>query len=208
MTSDPATPGPEEILDWLEGRSDPERAQAIEAALAQPGSPARTFAEWAREFYRLSVQLPLIEPPPVVRQRLRRMHAVRSGRGRPTKRLVARLDIDSREPDALVAVRGPLLDTPTRVQLAFTTDVANVVLDIAPEAAGRVTLRGQVLPRRAMPTAFHAAAHGPSGPVTSRDGDDLGSFTLANVGVDTELVVLTNDEVWIELPLVPTPPPT
>jgi hypothetical protein len=194
-------PTAEEILDWMEGRLDPVRAAQVEEAVARPGSIAHEFAEWAREFHRLAGATPLIPPPPLVGQRLRRMYAAWAGRVRTTARLVARLDVDSREPDALVAVRGPLLDPTTRVQLTFTCEAADVVLDVAPAGPDAVTIRGQVMPRRPTPSAFQATATGPSRTVSTIDGDDLGSFRLERVPVDTELLVLTNDELLIDVPL-------
>ena len=206
MTHEPSSNevSSEEVLDWLEGRLDPGRAGAVEAALAEPGSAARAFAEWAQEFHLLSAELPLVAPPPVLSQRLRHLYLLRSGRGRPAIRVVARLDVDSRHPDPLVAVRGPLLDADARIQLTFTSEAADVVLDVAPPRPAGVTLRGQVLPRRPMPAAFQATAHGPSGSVSTIEGDAFGSFTLEQVPVDAEVVVLSNDELTIELPLSST----
>ncbi len=208
MSGERFVPTPEQILDWLEGRLSPEAARAVEAEASRPGSPAARFADWARDFGRLRGQLPLAEPPPLVSQRLRRLHAVQRGRVGASRRLVARLDIDSRQPDAMVALRGPLLEASSRIQLTFTTEAADVVLDVAPAGPGTVDLRGQVLPRRPMPPAFEATASGPSGSIGTIDGDELGSFVLEQVPVDTEIIVLTNDEVRIEVPLSTSPPST
>ncbi len=101
----------------------------------------------------------------------------------------------------MVAVRSPVLDAGERVQLSFVSPVADVVLDIAPTGPDRVTLRGQVLPRRPMPGAFQAVAHGPRGSVSTIEGDELGGFTLEDVPTDAEIVVLSNDELTIEVPL-------
>ncbi len=201
-------PGSEEILDWLEGRLTPERARAVESAVARPGSTAAAFAAWAREFHRLSGALPLPTPPPVLRQRLRQLYLSRLGRAGASTRQVARLEVDSRRRDPMVALRGPLLDAETRMQLSFSTTDADVVLDVAPSGHAVVTLRGQVLPRRPMASAFQAEAHGPSGVVSTVDGDELGSFTLEDVPVDTESVVLFNGELSIELPLSAASRPT
>lgn len=207
MTGELPEPSSEQILDWLDGRLPPEQVGAVEAAVARDGSQAQRFSAWAQEFRRLAGELPLAAPPPVVSQRLRRLHAMRSGRGRPTTRQLARLDVDSRQPDALVAVRGPLLEATSRIQLAFTTEVADVVLDVTPDGLGTVGLRGQVLSRRGTPSAFEVTASGPSGTVRTIEGDDLGSFVLEHVPVDTELIVLTNDDVSIEVPMSAADPP-
>lgn len=208
MSDDPLEPSAELILDWLEGRLPPAEAAAVERAVARPGSAAQRFAAWAEQFHRLAGELPLVDPPPVIAQRLRRLHAQSRGRTRATARLLARLDVDSRLPDAMVAVRGPFLEVTSRVQLTFTTDAADVVLDIAPAGSGTVDLRGQVLARQQMPSAFEATASGPSGSISTIEGDDQGSFVLQRVPVDADLIVVTNGEITIEIPLFPVGQPT
>jgi hypothetical protein len=108
--------------------------------------------------------------------------------------------------DDLVRVRGPA-SVGERIQLVFHTEDAEVVLDVTPEgppgddsgAVPTVTVRGQVLPSRPTPPVFEATAQGPSGTLSTILGDDLGCFELAGVPIDTEHLVLTNDELVIEI---------
>jgi len=202
MSDDAARdPTPEEVLDWLEGRLTADRAAAVLAAIERSGSDARDFAEWAASFRRYAALLPLVAPPPLVSQRLRRMYAARLTHPRPVVQLLAVLEVDSRQPDSLVSVRAPVDRDSGRVQLAYRAGATSIVVDIMPAQGGTVTLRGQVLAAGDTLPSFQVTAQGPSGSVTSISGDDLGGFVLEEVPDDSELLLLTNDELLIEVPI-------
>jgi hypothetical protein len=88
-------------------------------------------------------------------------------------------------------------DTGT-AHLAYTTDRADLVLDITRSGAGRVRIEGQVLPTAQMePPVFEAAAIGPYGIIRTVDGDELGRFTLPSVGEEATELQVTNGDLTI-----------
>jgi hypothetical protein len=86
VSIDPARPGFRALLDWLEGRLDADRAERVAAQVAEADERILRTVDWLRGFLIAARELPLEEPPPIVRQRLKqhfarwsRGHARRSG---------------------------------------------------------------------------------------------------------------------------------
>lgn len=191
------------LLDWIEGRLDASSAARVDAAVAA-GDPATiATVDWLRDFARLARSMPLHDPPPIVRQHLRR-HFRRESRSRPDPayepvRLVATPLFDSRRDLALAGMRG--VDEPGEVvHLAFSTDQADLVLDVTPQGPHEVSIEGQVLLADVGEArVFEATAVGPAGLIRTVDGDELGRFWLAAVPVDTTELRVTNGEVMSTL---------
>jgi hypothetical protein len=196
------TPTHAEILDWQEGRLDADRIGEVLSVMDSGGSEAREFADWMASFRRDAEALPLVAPPPLVSQRLRRMYGNRLKGERPIVHLFATLEIDSRQSDSMVSVRAPMTRNPGRVQLAYRAGATSIIVDLVRTEQGAVTLRGQVLAAGGTPPVFQVTARGPSGSSTSISADDLGGFVLESLPDDTELLLLTNDELLIEVPLL------
>lgn len=84
MSFDPSRPGFRALLDWLEGRLDAERTERVAAQVTAADERILRTVDWLRGFLTTAHELPLEEPPPIVRQRLRR-HFAHWSRGRATR---------------------------------------------------------------------------------------------------------------------------
>jgi hypothetical protein len=140
---------------------------------------------------RENAALALIDPPPMLKQRLRRL--IRAG-GSP---LEASLDLvaDSRTvyPDS--GVGGPATGELTRYQLMYHCAQLDLVLDVAEIDAETIDLSGQVLARPGLLPVFEATVHWQGGMRRGRLDDDLGGFALLGVPLTASLLTVTNDDV-------------
>lgn len=192
-----ARPDFAELLDLVDGRLDPASA-ARTRELARGDSEATASLRWIAGFVESTRAMPLHQPPPIVRQGLQNYFArwsrARATLDRPRLEFPASLLFDSRLDLATVGVRGAD-DTEGIVHLAYTTDRADLVLDVRPLGAGLVQLDGQVLlTQPSTAPIFEATALGPQGALRTVDGDALGNFSLTGVPVDvTELRVSNGD---------------
>ena len=144
----PAGPSFGTLLDWLEGRLDATEASQVSGSVAEGDSRTQAAVQWLQGFLVTARAFPAPEPPPIIRQNLRQ-HFVRWSKARaalrPDPHLVdATLLFDSRQDLALAGVRGG--DEPEDAyHLAFTSDVADLVVDVRRIGDGQVCLDGQVL---------------------------------------------------------------
>lgn len=201
-----SAPGPSlpDILDWLEGRLDPQRRREVGTAIAAAeAADDRTTVElvaWLRRFREDAGQLPLVAPPPMLAQRLRAIPRTRAGR--VTVRVEARPTLDTRPSARPAGVRGAPqgMDT-VRFQLGFAAPQAAVIIDVLPDDGGTVTLRGQVIPTLDTPRVFTATVSGPSGAVHTERGDLTGGFRLERVPLDVQRLMVSNDELEVSMSL-------
>jgi hypothetical protein len=171
------------VLDWVEGRLDPAvAARVAEAAVHDPR--VREIVAWLRNFHRAAAAIPLVDPPPIVGQRLRqyfrRWARAREELAREPVEVVARMLFDSRQDVALVDLRAADSEADVDIaHLAFTSDPADVVLDVRRLGPGRVRIEGQVLPADGVDRAYAVEATGPRmTAVRSVSGDRHGRFQL------------------------------
>lgn len=184
MTEPEASPDFATVLDWVEGRLDGSAA-AVVAKAAVHDRRVREIVTWLRSFHASAAALPLVEPPPIVGQRFRqyfiRWSRARVELTREPVEVVARMLFDSRQDVALVDLRSAD-DVDELAHLAFTSDVADVVLDVRRLGPGRVRIEGQVLPADGVDRAFGVEATGQRmTPVHSASGDARGRFRLAEL---------------------------
>jgi hypothetical protein len=173
------------LLDWLEGRLDPATAEQVAAHVAEADERTRRTVDWLRGFLATARALPLHEPPPVVRQSLNQYFArwsrARAELHRAPRELHAQLLFDSRQDLALTGVRaGPGDDDVAH--LVYTSEEGDLLIDMYPLERGMVRLDGQVLlgqPREA--PIFEASVAGAGFSVRTKDGDELGRFSLRDV---------------------------
>jgi len=78
------------LLDWLEGRLDADRAERVTAQVAEADERTLRTVDWLRGFLTTAHELPLEEPPPIVRLRLKQYFARWSGAVNQTAGSVAR----------------------------------------------------------------------------------------------------------------------
>lgn len=203
-----------EIADWVEGRL-PEPAAAAVAARVATDPALRADAAFVASVRGAGADLPLVEPPALVRQRLRQQYRGWVARQQPRTasvlELVATLVLDSRHQRLDLATRrlprgradGDV------VHLVWRTDRAEVVVDVRPDGDGHVRLDGQVLlVHESTETVFEAEVTGPETHRVALDGDVFGRFRI-RVPRESSLLRVTNGELAIlaELDLVGTSPP-
>lgn len=193
------------IVDWVEGRLDPTTAVGVSEAVTAGDHQTVAAVEWLREFHQLARAMPLHQPPPIIRQNLSRYFArwskARATLDQPRLELNASLLFDSRLDLAPVGVRGPA-DSDECVHLAYTTDRADLVLDVSRVGGGDVRLDGQVLlTDRAQAPIFEAVVTSPSGTKRTVDGDALGQFCLVGVPEDATQLRVTNGDLAITVAL-------
>jgi hypothetical protein len=172
------------VLDWVEGRLDAGTAARVaDAAVHDPR--VREIVAWLRGFHQAAAAIPLVDSPPIVGQRLRQYFArwsrARAELARGPDEIVARMLFDSRQDVALVDLRSA--DGRDEVtHLAFTSEPADVVLDVSRLGPGRVRIEGQVLPVDGVGRTFAVEATGPRmTAVHSVSGDSHGRFRLSEL---------------------------
>jgi hypothetical protein len=195
----------EELLDWLEGRLDPIAADDVVSAIEAGRSSTINAVRWIESFHAESRNQELIDVPPWLRARLRRLIEAHVADGRPGQRTVlADLSFDSRLGGELVGVRGPPSETSQPelepFHLIFRADDFEIVLEARP-TAGAFRLDGQILSRRSTVEAWLATVEHPGGHLRSSPSDDLGCFSVAPVPPDATRMVLDNGQLVIVMPL-------
>ena len=192
------------LMDWLEERLDAGEAAEVAAAVAAGPQLAETV-DWLTRFRAQARAVPLEAPPPVLQQRLRADFAkwaqVRAVLKAEVDSFEAVLLFDSRQDLALAGARGS--DTVDDVQLAFTTDVADLLLDVRDASRpGTVSIDGQVLLLEpSAQGAFEAMVTGPGVVRRTVDGDELGRFSLTDVPDTADRIRVDNGHFVIVAPL-------
>ncbi len=204
MTQDDRRPSFELLADWIDGRLDGPAAEAIERAVADDERTAASVA-WLREFVDTAGELPLHEPPPIVRQWLgqhfARWHEARAALRRAPVELPASLLFDSRVDVVLAGVRAGDTQDDT-FHLAYVTEGADLVLDVCRTRPGRLRMDGQLLTEQPiLAPAFEATASGPAGETHTIGGDELGRFCLPDVADTIHRLRVTNGEVAVNATL-------
>jgi hypothetical protein len=186
VSTDPDHPDLGMLLDWMEGRLDPDSAARVAAGVTEADARTRRTVDWLHSFLTTARTLPLYEPPPIVRQSLTQYFARWSR---------AQAELDHRPPDVhahlLFDSRQDLAPAGIRagsgsgdaVHLAYTAEAGDLLLDVYQVGAGQVRLDGQVLladPQSAAPI-FEASVAAAGFKVRTRDGDELGRFCLHDV---------------------------
>lgn len=75
MSTDRHRPGFRTLLEWLEGRLDADSAERVAAQVADADERTLRTVDWLRGFLATARLLPLEEPPPMVRERLKQYFA-------------------------------------------------------------------------------------------------------------------------------------
>jgi hypothetical protein len=182
VTDDLGRPDFATLLDWVEGRLDDDAAARVAAQLADADERTRRTADWLRGFVATARSMPLHEPPPIVRQSLSQ-HFARWRRARAElesqpREVPVRLLFDSRQDLAPAGVRAGA-DNDDAIHLAYSADDGDLLLDIYDLGNGQVRIDGQALPADPQGApVFEARLTGAGVEVRTRDGDELGRFSL------------------------------
>lgn len=75
MSRQPGPPSFRVLLEWLEGRLDPDRARRVAAQVTGADEQTQRTVAWLRGFLSTARGLPLEAPPPAVRQQLKQYFA-------------------------------------------------------------------------------------------------------------------------------------
>lgn len=191
----------ERLADWAEGRLPEEEARAMTEQLQRADEETRARAEWLRAFARASEQTTLTAPPREVRENLsRRFAAYAEGAREPglLQRFVATLSFEGGTQPAF-GVRSARAEE-AQGQLVYSTDVADIALNFHPRPGGRVDLDGQLFPAGdAEPDGFVVQLLSGGSDVGITTTDELGEFGFESIAPGEYEVLVSNDEVEIQL---------
>jgi len=160
----------DELLEILGGVLDEESFQRAKHDIDQ--LDLTDDSHWLLQVLRAARALPLPEVPPVLSQDLKALMG---------DALIAAFDAelvaDTRTQRPLVGVRGAgLVDG---WSLSFTSEVADLVVDVWPDSSGRFSVEGHVMAYGAAESAYRASATGPQD--VEVEGDRLGRFQLGRL---------------------------
>lgn len=186
------------LLDWVQGRLDEDESTRLAAQMAADPR-LREDVAWVRRLLETADAMPLVEPPPLLRQKLRQQYRrwaeERPVAGAPGLELAAELVFDSRRDRLTRATRGESTEQTTH--LVWRTSMAELAVDVRATVAGKVRLSGQVLfGHETSAPVFAAVASGPGFSSTSVEGDVHGRFRLEVPRTVSELRV-DNGEITI-----------
>ncbi len=201
-------PNLRELIDWMEGRLDPATDARVAKAVAAAGADSRTArtVEWLQGFLELARSAPVYDVPPIVRQNLRQhfQHRTqaRAQVQRPPFEQDAFLIFDSRRELAPSGVRG-VADVGKTWHLAFTTEHADVMVDVRRISEYLVRLDGQVLLSETAEggPVFEAEILGNDVRERTVDGDEFGRFRLSSVPDTATELRMSNGVTLITAPL-------
>lgn len=193
-----------QLLNWLENRL-PESEAKVVATQAQTANEAtQADVAWLHSFLRVSRQVKLARPPERVRQELqRRFVAQKEEARRPTffQRVVANLMFDSRTQLVTAGLRAGANEI-AAAQFIYTSDVADVALDVQPRRNDRhLDLSGQVFPLlgAAVKKFFISLLHN-STEVGFTSTNDLGEFAFPAVPAGEYGLVVSTDQFEVFIP--------
>ncbi|MDQ3302141.1 MAG: carboxypeptidase-like regulatory domain-containing protein [Actinomycetota bacterium] len=191
------------LADWIDGRLSDEEARTIEKEVAQAGPETQAQAAWLRAFAEARDHVTLDSPPPEFRRRLlavfeKQTEGQENRRPSALRRLVASLTFDSGLPSAMAGVRGAATRG-SRRQLVYTTDIADVVLNISPRDRGdNLEVEGQILPNEALePDSFDVRLLRGAAEIRAASTDDFGEFSFRDLHPGAYELLLSAEGVEI-----------
>jgi hypothetical protein len=191
----------ERLADWAEGRLSDEEAAAIVERLEGADEETRARAEWLRAFALASGRTTLAAPPREVRENLRRRFAAYAEGVREPgllRRVVATLSFEGGMQPAF-GVRSARTGE-AQEQLVYSTDVADVALNVHPRPGGRVDLDGQIFPAgEAEPGGFVVQLLSGGSDVGITTTDELGEFGFESIAPGEYEILVSDGEVEIQL---------
>lgn len=191
----------ERLADWAEGRLSDEETAAIEERLEGADEETRARAEWLRAFALASGQTILATPPGEVRENLRRRFAAYAeGVREPNllRRVVATLSFEGGVQPAF-GIRSARTGE-AQEQLVYSSDVADVALNVHLRPGGRVDLDGQIFPAgEAEPGGFVVQLLSGGSDVGITTTDELGEFGFESIAPGEYEILVSDGEVEIQL---------
>lgn len=172
------------LLDWVEGRLDAAQTAQVASQVATGDARLTATVNWLRNFNEVAGAVASEDPPPIIRQTLlehfaqwKQPREARAGRPRT---VAARLVFDSRVDLAPAGIRGA---TGGVVHIAYSSDAAELLLDLNRPTPGTLSIDGQVVlaSERGGARAFEASVTGPGFTRHSVGSDVHGRFAVHDV---------------------------
>lgn len=177
----------ERLFATLRDKLSEEELTALEDEI----SAARSRGErhWLEDILEVAEWLPLPEVPPVVS---RVLHSLIEG-PRALESHAAELVRDTRRDRSLAGVRGNAVSDDW--SLTYTSEIADLVIDVWPQPTGEIAVEGQLLPHAGLAGAVRASV---SGPTTVRvDGDELGRFRFDQLSEDPYRIAVDDGRIEV-----------
>lgn len=192
-----------ELVDWAEDRLPDDEAQKIANYLETGDEEARKDAAWIRAFLAASESITLDRPPTRVREVLRRrFESFAEAKRSPGlfQRIRAILTFDSGNRPAVAGIRSAATQGMQR-QLIFTTDIAEVALNLQPGAQDKqIEIVGQVFaPDRVALEELSIQLLRNDAEVELTGADELGEFTFKGVPAGEYELIVTAEQFEIVL---------
>lgn len=192
----------ERLVEWVEGRLTGEEGREVERRVRDAGESTRAEVEFLRTFYETSAETILEDPPPHLRSELERRFEEHVGRRRghgSLRRLLATLAFDGGLRATTAGARSASINGAER-QLVYTTDVADIALNVRPRRGEEgLDLEGQVLPGagEADPGSFSVRLLRETTEVQSTGTDDLGEFAFEGIPPGAYEMLISTEGVEI-----------
>ncbi len=149
MSYSPREPRLTRLVDLIEARLSPQEVVLVEQQLAAGGVRADHALRWTKQFLAVASAVPLYDAPEEVRERLRLSFAASrlasAALEETSVEVTLALLFDSSRDLELAGTRSGDQDDDV-VHLAYSSEEADLVLDISGTAAGTLRIEGQVLP--------------------------------------------------------------
>ena len=191
------------LLDWIEGRLPEEEAQVIQVQVEQADQATRADVGWLRAFKRLHAKAVLANVPTALHERLvRRFDDYADEHRQPgfANRLIGTLSSDSHLQTATAGVRGVRMLGSER-QLVYSTDAADVVLNIHPRPRDQhFDIKGQFYPNRELAVgdlSVQILRDESEYGITLTDG--LGEFAFDAMPPGVYKIILSADQFEIQI---------
>ena len=199
--ADSPTPDTDRLLDWLEGKLEPEETAVFAQQIAATPALQEQVA-WLQEFWQLSRTTTLAAPPPTVRQAATAAFAAYAKAKRPStflQTLIASLTADNWQRPTLAGARNVSLRSEPR-QLIYSSDLADIALNAQMGSSGRVDLSGQLFPLDdSDPAEFLIQLLQDGLEQRHAFANDLGKFSLPNLPPGTYSLLLSRPGLEIEI---------
>ena len=133
-----------DLLDWVEGRLDPERAEVVEALLHEDDPETSETIAWIRDFLAAAALMPLEELPAETSAELHDVVRLYATAWAPSAFDDASAVSDSR--DALPPTGTRAGGSADIAHLVFDSELGRLGLDVARVTVGRVDVHGRLTP--------------------------------------------------------------
>lgn len=181
------------LVDWIENRLPAAEAAQVEATVAQDANAQETVA-WLRRFNSASQSVQIGRPSQAVRDTLRaRFDQYAAQQPSFFERLIATLTFDSHAQLATAGIRSAATEGQQQ-QLIYTTDSAEIALNIVQSPAKEFAVFGQLFPFTDIPLDdFSVQLVQADSEVQITDTNELGEFELDPLPAGSYELVVSGD---------------